>query len=267
MAGELSGEIAVVTGGGRGFGKAIALHLAAAGAKVAVTARSMDQLEQTVREITAAGGAGYAVSGDVTSRKDVARVVSAVEQHFGPVTLLVNNAGVSGPFGPIWVVDPDEWWAAQAVHVRGTLLFMNAVLPGMVERRAGHIINIAGLGGHRVSPCLSGYGVAKNTQIRLTEHAAAEAKPYGIAIFAIEPGTVITEMAEQTMASVDAQRWVPEMVEILRGLKENSDPDAGFTKCGRMCIDLASGRYDALSGRYLEPEDDFEALLREVAGA
>ena len=261
MAGELNGEIAIVTGGGRGFGKAIALHLAAAGARVTVTSRSPEQLKQTVSEITDGGGEACAVPGDVTCREDVARVVCETEQQFGPVTLLVNNAGVAHPFGPVWEVDPDEWWHTQAVHVRGTLLYMHALLSGMVARRRGRVINIASLGGHRVSACLSAYGVAKNTQIRLTEHAALEAKEHGVAVFAIEPGTVITEMAEQTMASPDAQRWVPDMLEILKELKRTEDPAAGFARCGEMCVALASGRYDALSGRYLEPQDDFDALL------
>src|SRR5271170_7332764 len=126
MAGKLEGQTALVTGAGRGFGKAIALGLAAEGAAVTVTARSKNQLDATAAEMEAAGGRALAVAGDVTNREDVARVAAAAEKKFGPLTILVNNAGVTGPFGPAWLADPDEWWAAQAVIVRGTLLFMNA---------------------------------------------------------------------------------------------------------------------------------------------
>jgi len=106
---SLTGETAIVTGGGRGFGRAIALGLAAAGAAVTVTARSKNQIDATVKEIEAAGGRAFAVAGDVKDRADVARVAEAAEKKFGPTTVLVNNAGVTGPFGPVWITDPDDW--------------------------------------------------------------------------------------------------------------------------------------------------------------
>ena len=264
MAGRLAGQTAIVTGAGRGFGRAIALGLAAEGAAVTVTARSKEEIGVTMAQIESAGGRALAVTGDVTNRADVARVVEAAQQRFGPVTVLVNNAGVAWPFGPVWAVDPDEWWAAEAVHVRGALLYMNAVLRGMIEGRRGHIITIAALAGQRVAPNLSAYCVAKNAQMRLTEHVAAETKEYGVAAFAIEPGTTITELAEGTMASPEAQRWLPGMVERLRGLKGQQDQAAVFARCVEMCAGLASGRYDALSGRFFLPQDDFEQLLREA---
>jgi len=265
MAGQLAGETAIVTGGGRGFGKAIALGLAAAGAAVTVTARSKDQLDATVKEIEAAGGRALAVAGDVTSRKDVARVVEAAEKQFGATTVLVNNAGVTGPFGPVWVTDPDDWWDAQKVIVRGTLLFMHAVMPRMVERRKGCVINVSALGGQWFAPRLTAYAVAKGCQIRLSEHVAAEAKEHGVSVFSIEPGTVYTDMTESTITSPDAQRWVPQMVEYLKNLKKTSDPAPGLARCAEMCVQLASGRYAALSGRFLLPQDDFEKLLLEAA--
>jgi NAD(P)-dependent dehydrogenase (short-subunit alcohol dehydrogenase family) len=265
MAGKLAGETAIVTGAGRGFGKAIALGLAAEGAAVTVTARSKDQLDAVVREIEAAGGRSLAVAGDVTKRDDVARVVATAEKKFGPTTVLVNNAGITGPFGPAWVMDPDEWWGAQSVIVRGTLLFMNAAMPGMVERRKGCVINVASLGGQWFTPYLSCYGVGKMSQIRLSEVAAVEAKGQGVGVYIIEPGTVITDMAENTMASAEAKRWVPQMVEYLKQLKQNGDPAPGLARCAEMCVQLASGRYAALSGRFLIPQDDFDKLLIEPA--
>lgn len=263
MANELAGQVALITGGGRGFGKAIAQAFAAAGAAVTVTARSTKEIDKTVLEIKAKGGKAFAVPGDVTNRKDVERVVSAAHKHFGATTLLVNNAGLAGPFGPIGTVDPDEWWAAQAVHVRGPFLYISGVLPEMIRKRAGRIINIASLGGTRVEPNLSAYCIGKATEIRLTEQVAAEVKQHGISTFAIEPGTVYTEMAESTISDPSAQRWMPGMVEFLKQIKEKADPAAGFARCASMCLALASGRYDGLSGRYLTPEDDFDALLRQ----
>jgi NAD(P)-dependent dehydrogenase (short-subunit alcohol dehydrogenase family) len=263
MPGKLAGETALVTGAGRGFGRAIARGLAAAGAAVTVTARTKQQIDATVAQIESAGGQAFAVAGDVTNRDDVARVVHAAEKNLGPLTILVNNAGVAGTFGPVWVVDPEEWWQCQAVSVRGTLLFMHAVMPGMIERRKGHVINVASLGGQWFSPNLTAYSVAKAGQIRLSEHAAAEAKEFGVSVFSIEPGTVITGMSEATIASPEAQRWMPKMVAHLKKLKETGDPAPGLARCAEMCVQLASGRYDALSGRFLLPGDDFDKLLQE----
>lgn len=264
VAAELAGQVALITGGGRGFGKAIAKAFAAAGAAVTVTARSTKQLDTTVREIKAAGGKAFAVPGDVTNSKDVERVIGAAHKHFGPATLLVNNAGLAGPFGPIGTIDPDEWWASQAVHVRGPFLYISGVLPEMIRKRAGRIINIASLGGTRVEPNLSAYCIGKGTEIRLTEQVAAEVKQHGISTFAIEPGTVYTDMAEATINDPTAQRWMPGMVAVLKDIKDKSDPAVGFAKCASMCLALASGRYDALTGRYLTPEDNFDELLRQA---
>jgi len=260
---NLAGQNAIVTGGGRGFGRAIAHGLAAAGAAVTVTARSKNQIDAVAAEIEAAGGRALAVAGDVTNRTDAARVVEAAEKKFGPTTVLVNNAGVTGPFGPVWVNDPDEWWDAQAVIVRGTLLFMRAVMPGMVARRKGTVINVAALGGQWFAPKLTAYAVAKSSQIRLSEHAAAEAKEFGVSVFSIEPGTVYTDMTEHTIASPEAQRWVPQMVEYLKNVIKAKDPAPGLARCAEMCVQLASGRYAALSGRFLLPSDDFEKMLLE----
>jgi NAD(P)-dependent dehydrogenase (short-subunit alcohol dehydrogenase family) len=111
------------------------------------------------------------------------------------VSILVNNAGLAGPFGPIGVVDPDAWWRAQGVHVRGALLFMHMVLPAMREQGMGCIVNIASRGGLMVGPNLSAYCVAKATVIRLTEHVDAEAKGDGVRAFVVQPGTILTDMA------------------------------------------------------------------------
>jgi NAD(P)-dependent dehydrogenase (short-subunit alcohol dehydrogenase family) len=264
MANGLKGQVAIVTGAGRGFGRAIAKRYAAEGAKVLVTARSKNQLDETVEQIHALGGEAIAVAGDVGNREDVSRVVSTAEERFGQVTLLVSNAGNSGPFGPIWFVDPDAWWDTQVVHVRGMLLYSRAVLPGMIKQKAGHIITVSAIAAIKVEQNMSAYAVAKSTQVRFTEHLAAEVREYGIAAFAIQPGTVFTDLAKGTIANPDTMRWRPGMVDRLSKLKEESDPAVGLEKCGEFCYRLASGQYDALSGHYIDIVEDLDEKLRKA---
>jgi len=263
MSGLLSGQICIVTGAGRGIGKGIALRLASEGAAVALTARNKAQLDKVAGEIESAGGRALAVAGDVTKRADVARVVKAATEKLGPVSLLVNNAGVAGPYGPIGVVDPDQWWAAQEVHLRAPLLFMSAVLPGMIERRAGRIINISSPRCHMLTPSLSAYSLGKAAQNRLTELVANEVKDQGVAVFSLDPGSIMTEMADETMSNPDAQRWVPKMVERLNEMKGKVSPLEGMAWCTSRCLAFAAGRYDKLSGRYIDRTDDPDELLKQ----
>jgi NAD(P)-dependent dehydrogenase (short-subunit alcohol dehydrogenase family) len=265
MGGLLAGQIAIVTGAGRGIGKGIALRLASEGAAVAVTSRNKAQLDQVAGEIEAAGGHGLAVAGDVTKRVDVTRVVRATEEKLGGVTLLVNNAGIAGPYGPIGIVDPDDWWAAQEVHLRAPLLCMSAVLPGMIERRAGRIINISSPRCHMLTPSLSAYSLGKTAQNRLAELVANEVKEYGVKTFALDPGSIMTEMADETMSNPDAQRWVPKMVERLHEMKGKLGPQDGMAWCTDRCLALAAGRYDELSGRYIDRQDDPDEMLKQPA--
>jgi NAD(P)-dependent dehydrogenase (short-subunit alcohol dehydrogenase family) len=264
MTRQLEDQIAIVTGAGRGFGRSIARRLAAEGAAVALVARTAPQLEAVAGEIAAAGGRALAIAADVTEGADVARVLRETEGHFGPVTLLVNNAGVPGPFGPIWTVDPAAWWAAQRLHILAPLLFLQAVLPGMTTRRAGRVIIVSAIASRLVAPYLSAYCVGKIAQTRITEEAAAETRALGVSVFAIDPGFVFTGMAEATMNSPDAQRWLPGMVERLRQKQGAPDRDADLARCAGRCVELASGRYDALSGRYFELGDDLDAALRQT---
>ena len=264
MARELQGQVAIVTGAGRGFGRAIALRFAAEGAAVALTSRSRAELDAVARQIESQGGRALAVPGDVTRPEDVARVTGAAERELGAVSLLVSNAGVPGPFGPLWSVDPEAWWAAQQVHIRAPFLYLQRVMPAMIERRAGRIIIVSAIASRLVAAYLSAYCVGKIAQTRITAEVAAETRELGISIFAIDPGFVFTGIAEETMSSPDAQRWLPGMVTRLRAKKDAPDRDADLPRCAQRCVDLASGRYDALSGRYMELTDDLDVLLKEV---
>jgi NAD(P)-dependent dehydrogenase (short-subunit alcohol dehydrogenase family) len=259
----LKGHSVIVTGGGRGFGKSIASRFAAEGASVTVTARTQFELEHTVKEIEAAGGRALGVSGDVTRPEDVTQVVRAAEKKFGPVTILVNNAGIPGPFAPIFAADPGEWWYAQEVHVRAPFLFIRSLLPSMIERRTGCIIVISAIASYRADHSMSAYCLGKTAQNRMVQYVATEAREFGVSAFAVDPGFVITEMAEITMRDPGAQRWVPHMIERLKAHKADPTSRQDLDRCAQRCVELASGRYHALSGRYFEATDNLETLLQE----
>jgi NAD(P)-dependent dehydrogenase (short-subunit alcohol dehydrogenase family) len=263
----LKGKVAIVTGAGRGFGRAIAMRYAGEGAAVAVTSRSIAELQFVVEDIGRIGGRAIAVAGDVTDPADVDRVVTTTERELGPVSILVSNAGVPGPFGPIWSVDPEQWVAAQYVHIRAPFYYMQRVMPGMIERRAGTVIVVSAIASRIVAPYLSAYCLGKIAQTRLAALAAAEAREYGVDVYAIDPGFVFTGMAEETANHPDAQRWLPGMVERLRSVRESPHRNADLMRCAQRCLDLASGRYSELSGRYLELSDDLDVALRDAAAA
>jgi NAD(P)-dependent dehydrogenase (short-subunit alcohol dehydrogenase family) len=253
--GELDGQVALVTGGGRGIGRAIAQACAAAGAAVAVTARTADQLQETVARIEQAGGRALAVAGDVADPQTVARTVRAAEEHLGPVDLLVNNAAALGPAGGVVETDAAAWWQACAVNLYAPFLWSQAVLPGMLARRRGHIINVA----TSVPPLRRGeaYHVSKTALIRLSEGLAAETRGRGVAVFAIHPGGVWTEMSREGARRLLGLAGLPDDLEGWRRDVLTLPPEAP----ARLCEALASGRADALSGRYLSVFDDLDALI------
>ena len=265
MSQRLVGQVAIVTGGGRGFGRAIALRLAAEGAAVGVIARSMPELAQVVSAIEAGGGRALAVAADVTHKASVDAACRTVSQSLGQVTLLVNNAGVPGPFGPIGEFDPEEWWAAQHVHQLAPLLFTNAVIGAMKARGSGRILNINATAAVVIAPFMSSYCVGKAAQLRFTEILDAESRSVGVRAFALQPGTASTAMALHTAQRPDAQRWVPGMVARLSQLKSNPDGLLDLDRCADICVRIAAGDFDSLAGRYLDVKNDFEQLLRDAA--
>jgi NAD(P)-dependent dehydrogenase (short-subunit alcohol dehydrogenase family) len=176
---HLNRQIALVTGGSKGLGRAFARALADASAQVAVTARHEGELNNTVAEIEERGGRGFAFPADVTDSEAVARLVAAVEETLGPVDLLVNNAGSFRAFGSLAEVDPGEWWREVEINLRGPFLCARAVLPGMIERKKGRIINVASFAGLVPIETISAYCVSKAALIRLSEQLALETQEPG----------------------------------------------------------------------------------------
>jgi len=256
----LKGQVAFVTGGGRGIGRAIAQTFAAAGAAVAVLARSASELAETVALIERNGSRGLALSADVTSIDAVRNAIRAIEQSLGPVDVLVNNAGTVRPFAPLWETDAGEWWRGMEINMLGPLLCSRFVLPGMIARRKGRIINVASGAGAMAMTNFSSYVCSKTALVRFTECLALETKSYGIAVFVIAPGTVRTAMSEYSLNSAEGQKWLPWFRRIF---------DEGHTvppeRPASLVLELASGRADALSGRFVSIYDDLDQLFQGSA--
>jgi len=255
---SLAGRVALVTGAGRGIGQAIAMAFAEAGASVAALARSRAELDETVRAIEAKGGRACAVAADVTDPQAVAAAVAEAEARLGPIDILMNNAGVLGPIAPFAETDPEAWWRAVEVNLRGPMLTSRAVLPAMAARGGGRIVNM--VTGSAPFPYFSAYAASKTALVRFSECLAAEVRPQGLAVFAMSPGTVRTAMSEHSLNSEEGQRWIPWFRRIFdEGL------DLPIERPAQLALKLASGRYDALSGLTVSPQDDLDEIVASLA--
>ena len=233
--------VALVTGGGRGIGASIARELADAGMRVAVTGRTPEPIEAVAAEI-----GGLALGGDVSSADDVERWVETAERELGSIELLVCNAGISGSGKPFLEESADEWWHVFEVNVLGAYLCCRTVAPRMAERGRGRIVNMGSGGSYLpiTNPTVAlgtSYGASKAALGRFSETLAAALAPVGVRVFVISPGLVRTEMTE---TFGDNAPWTP--------------PELA----PRLVRVLASGRADALAGRYIHAEhDDIEDLI------
>lgn len=256
----LTGTVAMVTGGGSGIGRVFAKSLAHAGATVAVTGRSADRLRETVQMIEADGGSAIAVPFDVTDEDAVNAGVAQAEERLGPIGLLVNNAADGGPIDLLWNVDSDQWWRAFETNVRGPFLCSRSVLPGMISRRSGAIINIVSHAGVHRWPLCSAYAVSKAATIKLSENLAAESERYGVSVFAFHPGLLETGLTGSLLAT-DAQNGTPaHQVAAWFRRQVAQRRCASPEQSAATLMALASGRYPRLSGCYVSVDDDLDAL-------
>ena len=190
----LEGKIALVTGASRGIGLAVARKLGRLGAKVSLCARDVKRLEVAAGELQSDGTNTLAVAADVTRPDDVAAFVAKTVRSLGPIEILVNNAGI-GYFGPTHQADESIWDSVLDTNLKSVFLTSKAVAPGMIERRSGHIINIASLAGKNAFAGGGIYCASKWGLLGLTECMAEDLRPHGIRVSAICPGTVATDFS------------------------------------------------------------------------
>jgi NAD(P)-dependent dehydrogenase (short-subunit alcohol dehydrogenase family) len=192
---SLQGQVAVVTGGGRGIGAAISIRLARMGAQVIVCGRSFRPLEQTAKSIEAAGGKAQASKCDVTNLTSVESLAGEVKLKFGRIDILVNNAGIGAFAQPLHRLDPKEWDQVLNTNLRGVFYSIRAFAPMMIDARSGHIVNISSLAGKNALPNGAAYAASKWGLNGLSYSVAEELRGNNIRVSVVCPGSVDTELS------------------------------------------------------------------------
>lgn len=254
IANGFAGQVALITGGGRGLGRAFAQALAAEGVKVAFTARTERELAETQALIQEADGVSRAFPADVTDRRAMEQVVAATVDQFGPVDILINNAAIVTPLEYDWEIDPEEWWRTIEINLRGPYLCTHLVLPSMMARRSGRIVNVSSTAAHVVFPFGTAYCASKAALSHWTSLLAAGVKDYAIYAFALSPSgrTAMREILAES----------PYVSEELRSrLRE---PVHGTPASVQMLLFLLSGRADRLTGRHIPIDVPIDDLIRRT---
>ena len=238
---DLTGQVAIITGAGRGIGRALGTRLAAEGMTVGLVARTGSEVDSLRDEIVADGGQALSFAADVADRSAVEAIVEAVEAGLGPVDVMVNNAARSASWNneKFWEVDPDDWWSRVETNLRGPMLFARAVLPGMVARGHGYVVAMNSLGGAAALPSTDGaYPVSKSGLFRLTDQLASQLKDTGVVAIDLSPGLVQT--ASNDNPDLPAFLWTP------------------VERICDLVVRVAGGEFDGFAGRFIHATDDFD---------
>ncbi|TVQ20270.1 MAG: SDR family oxidoreductase [Spirochaetaceae bacterium] len=255
----------IVTGAGRGIGRAIALELGAAGHSVALAARSREQIDAVAAEIAArarsigSGARAVAIPADVTDRGSVEALVQRTVGEFGGVDVLVNNAGRFSAIGPTWETDVESFWGDITINVLGPYLLCRAVIPLMIGQGGGTIVNMIGGGAASPNPYGNAYGTSKAGLTRFTETLSKELAKHRISVFATNPGLVRTDMTELQLQTDAGKKWMTHIAKLFEDGVDRPPTDAA-----RLIRTLVEGDYFELSGRRFGPDDDPAALLRDA---
>jgi NAD(P)-dependent dehydrogenase (short-subunit alcohol dehydrogenase family) len=258
----LQGRVSLITGAGRGIGRAVALALAGAGSRLVLGARTISQVEDVASEVSRRGGEAVAAHLDVTDPQSVGEFIAIAIDRFGRVDVLVNNAGSnngdeSGAVGPLGEINPGAWWNDVEVNLRGTFLCTHAALPHMVSGSGGHIVNVVSMAAVMPWPYDSAYACSKAAVVRLTDSVAEEVREQGVRLFALSPGSVDTELRAGAVDSPAGRKWLTKVNPSPRWVPAESPADA--------VVFLASGAADGLTGRFLSVDWDLPDLARRAA--
>jgi len=253
----------LVTGAGRGIGKRLAIGFATAGARVGLLARSKSELELAALEIEHAGGMPLRIPADVTDFEQLTVAVDRMKVRFGGVHVLICAAGVQGPIGPLAETTSKAWAETITTNLLGVMNACRAVLPQMIERRAGKIIILSGIGAAAPRPNFSAYAAAKAAIVRLAETVAEEVRDHNVQINCMAPGGTYTSMTDEILRAGERAGW-----------KENEEALEVRTTGGiapekqiQLALFLASEQSNHISGKLIHVTDDWKRLRNDTVAA
>ncbi len=244
---KLKNKTALITGGSRGIGRAVAEAFLKEGARVFLVASGAEETSKTVEELSKKFSGVEGIVCDVSNEEEVDRTVRKVMEKAGEIDILVNAAGIYGPIGPTLEVDIAHWRKTYEVNLFGTLYMIRSVGKVMKEKKRGKIINFSG-GGDGPLPNFSAYNSSKVAIVRLTETLAEEFKPFGIEINAIAPGAVNTKFLDEALAAGEEKVGKEKYQKLLKQKRDGGTPPE---KTAELCVFLASSDSNGLSGKFL----------------
>jgi 3-oxoacyl-[acyl-carrier protein] reductase len=255
--GKLAGKVAFVTGGSRGIGLATARAFGREGASIAIVSRTREEVSEAERLFRKEGVRVIAVCGDVADRAISFDAVRYVENTLGPIDVLVNNAAVQGPIGPIEELDPDDWRYTLEVGLLAPVWLLQAVIPPMKARARGSIINLSGGGATSPRERFTAYAAAKTALVRVTETVAQELAPFCIRVNAVAPGAINTRMLDEVEAA--GERAGDKALADAKRQRETGGGD--LERVADLMVFLASDESKHVSGRLISAVwDDWESL-------
>ena len=264
----LAGRVAIVTGAGRGIGRAISFALGDAGATVVLASRTQSELYETAQLLQERGNKYSIITADVSDWGSVQSLIAGVIEEYGQVHFLVNNAGIQGAIGPLVETEPELWAKTIQVNLLGTYYCCKAVLPYMIRQHYGSIINLSGGGATSPRTNYSAYGASKTAVVRLTETLAEEVKGYNIRVNAIAPGAVNTNMLAETLAAGESA-GEKGMADAKQQLETGGTPPE---LAAELIVYLASDASNGITGKLIAaPHDGWqhwdEHRIAEIASA
>jgi 3-oxoacyl-[acyl-carrier protein] reductase len=243
---QLKGKVAIVTGAGRGLGRASSYEMAKEGASLVILSRTPSELREAAKTIRNLDADVIYLKADVSNPLDIKRVVDRAIKHFGKIDILMNNAGIIGPVSPLFMIDQEEWDEVMDINLRGPYLLAKAVIPYMIRQSSGKIINVTSGLGEIVMPPFAAYSVTKAGLIHLTKIMAEELEYHNIQVNGLDPGVMDTKMQEE-IRNLGPEILGEEIYSEFLSMKKRGvlkPPE----KAARLAVFLASGESDSITG-------------------